>query len=244
MALMRAIALILIGAAAYLAARALIPGGAVPVARDEIERQLMATPAARAVTVLRERAPEDHARVLAALAELLRDRSGPDDAAGALAATVSGLVRERAPDLRRAPQRSVVRVIEGQIAILEALRDDPASCGKVAMHGTGELGPAARADLAPVAAGAAADVLTALYDGRDSTAPELARPSERDFAEVITGWRQRGAGGDQVDLIRSPSAANPGLCPAVIGFLTYLSRTESMPAKRVRTDLVVAMLEG
>jgi hypothetical protein len=153
-------------------------------------------------------------------------------------------VRQRATDLRRAPQRSIVRVIESQLAILEALREDPATCGRVALRGLRELGPSQRAALAPVAGEAAAEVLVALYEGRDSSAPEIANPSELDYSEVVEGWMGRGATPDEVDLILTPAPGNPEFCRAAIDFLTYLSRTEGVSAKRVRTDLLVSMLEG
>lgn len=244
MAFARMIALILIAVAAYLLTDALVFRGAEPVSPEEVERALMTTPAARAVTVLRERAPEDHARVLAAFSNTLSGRGDPDEAAVALQEAVAHLVRQRAPDLRRAPQRSVVRVIESQLAILEALREDPATCGRVALHGTRTLDREQRAELSPLAAEAAADVLVALYEGRDSTAPEIAGPSDIDYTEVIKGWQRRGATPDQINQILTPSAASPEFCTAAIDFLTYLSRTEGVSAKRVRTDLLVSMLEG
>lgn len=235
---------ILAGVAVFFGAKAYFLGGAGPVSPEVVERELMATPAAQAVTILRERAPEDHARVLAAFTDALRRRSGPEEAADALQQTMAELLRERAPDLRRAPQRSVVRVIESQLAILEALRGDPAACGRVALRGTRELGRSERAEIAPLAAEAAAEMLAALYEGRDSSAPEITAPSELDYTEVLEGWQRRGATPDEVNLILAPSYTDPEFCAVAIDFITYLSRTEGMSAKRVRTDLVVAMLQG
>ncbi|MDH3264549.1 MAG: hypothetical protein OEM24_11185, partial [Paracoccaceae bacterium] len=87
MALARYFGPIVVGVAVYFGAKAYFVDGARPMGPEEIERQLMATPAAGAITVLRERAPEDHARVLAALADASRGRPDPQAAAEALQET-------------------------------------------------------------------------------------------------------------------------------------------------------------
>jgi hypothetical protein len=244
---MRDLAMIFIAALAAVAAYIAIelapegglPGaGAAPAASKEaFAAAILTKPHMGFLRIAQTRAPADFEAILAELMALDADGRREADFAAAAAVTAD-YVRRNLGDLRRAPQESLIAVIETHRAILAAVADDPQACNLVIMGGFRGTDIATVERIVPAVAAKAEALFIAIYDGRERGAP-IDPPSEADWREVADGWMRQGGTREMLERIVTPDPADPALCGAFLSFMSYLVKAGSPSLRRVRAEFAV-----
>lgn len=213
----------------------------------DTERLMSSSPGAKAIAIIRDRAPEDYRALVERLTEarpVARDLP-PQQAVSLGQEILADLMRRNAEYLWRAPQASLVAVINSQVATLEALSVDHGACRTFLKAGSAALRPTDTYLLTSkgLLTATGETLFAAIYDGRDASV-QTPPPTAEDYRVVLSGWVAEGVTQQMIDAFKSQDFDDPQICGAFQSFFSYLARGEGQSVNRVRTDIVFGLASG
>ena len=208
-----------------------------------IEALIASPPAEPMYAALKSYFPEDGKLLRDSMEKMLAEGVSDDEGSQKMMSVGAEIRRRHAPNLKTAPDASLVEVIEAQLQLLKHFENDPALCNQVFMYGPIAIPKEQQAKLIETVKLSATILFRAMHEG-DAFPVERGAATDQDWGKLMEVFLSSGGTEEEIALITDPNVQDSALCGAGLRFLRTASFAEFEGADRTRAEIAYLINGG
>jgi len=209
----------------------------------QIEEAIASSPMAPMIGALDEYYPQDAERMRSEMRVVADGNFSSDEAFRHMALVGTEVRQSHARHLRQAPAQELQRIIELQIQMHVALRDEVDVCNRLVAVGPTGLNQNEAAPILDTAAQAASDMFRVMHAGETQPVGR-SQASDQDWDNFFDAYLSSGGTETELSVFSSINTESPLLCDAAIRFLRVVANGGYEGSDRVLADFVASINGG